>query len=83
MSSLLYYALIGIAAGYIGGQIMKGRGFGLVGNLIVGLIGGVLGGWLLNTLGFYGGSGIIPSLITSVIGAVTLLFIVGLVKKNT
>lgn len=81
--SILYYALIGIAAGYLGGTIMKGRGFGLVGNLIVGLIGGVVGGWVLGALGFYSGSGIIPSLLTSVLGAVVLLFVVGLVKKNT
>ncbi|MEZ4776857.1 MAG: GlsB/YeaQ/YmgE family stress response membrane protein [Bacteroidia bacterium] len=81
--SLLYYALIGIAAGYLGGQIMKGRGFGLIGNLIVGLIGGVLGGWVLGALGFYSGTGIIPSLLTSVLGAVVLLFVVGLVKKST
>lgn len=81
--SFLYYALIGIAAGYLGGHIMKGRGFGLIGNLIVGLIGGVVGGWVLGALGFYSGTGIIPSLLTSVLGAVVLLFVVGLVKKNT
>lgn len=78
---LLYFALIGIAAGYLGGRIMKGRGFGVLGNLIVGILGGILGGWLLKTLGFAAGSGLLPSLITSVIGAVVLLFIAGLIKK--
>ena len=83
LMSLLYFALVGIAAGFIAGQIMKGRGFGLLGNLIVGVVGAVLGGWLLGALGLYAGSGLVPSLVTAIIGSIALLFIVGLIRKNT
>jgi len=79
--SFLYFILIGIAAGYLAGLIMKGRGFGLIGNLLVGIVGAVIGGWILDALDFYAGSGLIPSLATSTIGAVTLLFIVGLIRR--
>jgi uncharacterized membrane protein YeaQ/YmgE (transglycosylase-associated protein family) len=59
---------------------MKGKGFGLIGNLIVGVIGAFIGGFVFQQLGIAAG-GLIGSLITAVIGAVVLLFIVGLVKK--
>jgi uncharacterized membrane protein YeaQ/YmgE (transglycosylase-associated protein family) len=59
---------------------MKGRGFGLVGNLIIGVIGAVVGGFLFGLLGFHG-SGLIGSLITATVGAVVLLFLLGLVKR--
>lgn len=79
--SLLYFALIGIVAGWLGGRIMKGRGFGLIGNLIVGVVGAIIGGWALGELGFRS-SGLISSLITATLGSVILLFIVGLISKN-
>ncbi|GAB4403047.1 MAG: GlsB/YeaQ/YmgE family stress response membrane protein [Bacteroidia bacterium] len=79
--SFLWFALIGIAAGYIAGRIMKGRGFGLIGNLIVGIVGAMVGGWALGALGFYAKAGLMPSLITAVLGAVILLYIVGLIRR--
>ncbi|TAE50639.1 MAG: GlsB/YeaQ/YmgE family stress response membrane protein [Bacteroidetes bacterium] len=78
---LLYYILIGIASGFIAGQLIKGRGFGVVGNLIVGVIGAVIGGWIFRSLGFYAGRGIVPSLITSVLGSVVLLYVVNLIRR--
>ena len=82
--SFLYFILIGLAAGWLGGRIMRGSGFGLIGNLVVGVVGAVLGGWLLGVLGFAPqGGGIIPSLITATIGAVVLLFLIGLVKGGS
>ncbi|MEL6192761.1 MAG: GlsB/YeaQ/YmgE family stress response membrane protein [Bacteroidota bacterium] len=80
MSSLIYFALIGIAAGWLGGRIMKGSGFGLIGNLVVGVVGAMLGGWALGALGIYT-SGLIGSIISATVGAVLLLFIVSLIKK--
>lgn len=77
----LWFALIGIAAGWIGGQLMRGGGFGLLGNLVVGLVGAMLGGWVMSLLDISSGGGLMGSLITAVIGAVVLLFIVGLIKK--
>lgn len=78
---LIYFLLIGAAAGWLAGQFMKGKGFGLVGNIVVGIIGALIGGWLLGTLGVSIGGGLIGSLITATIGAVVLLVIVGLFKK--
>lgn len=81
-TGLLIFLLVGAAAGWIAGRLMRGGGFGLVGNIIVGIIGAFLGSWLLGLLKVSIGSNpTINSLVTSVIGAVVLLFLVGLVKK--
>lgn len=78
----LWFIIIGAVAGWLAGQIMKGRGFGIVVNIIVGIIGAILGGWLFSLAGIQAGGGIIWSLIVATIGAIVLLFIVGLFKKS-
>ena len=80
--SFIWYILIGLVSGFVAGKLMRGGGFGLIVILVVGIIGGVLGGWLFSLLGISAG-GIIGGLITSVVGAVVLLWIVGLVSRNT
>lgn len=77
----IWYILIGIAAGYLAGKIMRGGGFGLLINLLLGIIGGVLGGWVFGLLGL-ATTGIIGSLVTSTVGAVLLLWIASLFKKS-
>ncbi len=77
----ILYLVIGAIAGWLAGLIMKGRGFGLLGNIVVGIIGGFLGGFLFGLLGISGGN-MLGSLFTALIGAVVLLFIVGLIKKS-
>lgn len=76
--NIILFLIIGALAGYLAGLIMKGRGFGLLGNLVVGIVGAVLGGYLL---GGYMPAGLIGVLISATIGAVILLFIIGLIKK--
>ncbi|MCD8029985.1 MAG: GlsB/YeaQ/YmgE family stress response membrane protein [Bacteroides sp.] len=78
---LLWSIIIGIAAGAIAGWIMKGRGFGILVNLIVGLLGSLLGGWIYGLLGFSTTS-ILGVLLMSVVGAVVLLWIVSLFRRN-
>ncbi len=78
----LIFILVGAIAGWLAGKIMKGRGFGLVGNIIVGLVGGLLGGWLLGALDAPIGSGLGSQILTSLIGASALLFAIGLLKKS-
>lgn len=77
---ILLYVLIGCLAGFLAGKIMKGGGFGLVGNLVIGIIGGVVGGFLFGLLGFQSG-GLIGSLITATVGAIVLLWLIGFFKK--
>ena len=79
--NLVLFLVVGALAGWLAGQIMKGRGFGLLGNIVIGIVGAYIGGNLLGWLGMSMGGGLIGSLITAVIGAVVLLFIVGLIKK--
>jgi uncharacterized membrane protein YeaQ/YmgE (transglycosylase-associated protein family) len=74
------FLIIGGLAGWIAGQITKGRGFGILGNLVVGVVGAVLGGFLFSVVGL-SGTNIIGSLITAVIGAVVLLWLVGKIKQ--
>ena len=78
----LVFLLVGAIAGWLAGKLMKGRGFGLVGNIIVGLVGGLLGGWLLGALNAPIGSGLGSQILTSLIGASALLFAIGLFKKS-
>ena len=80
MLDFIWWIIIGAVAGWLAGQIMKGGGFGLVGNIVVGIIGSVIGGWIFGLLGI-GMGGTLGSIITAVIGAVVLLFVVGLFKR--
>ncbi len=73
---------MGGAAGYIAGQIMKGKGFGFLMNIIIGIAGSLLGRLLLKILGFDIGLWIIGDLITATIGAVLLVVIVSFIKGD-
>jgi len=78
--NLIWFLIIGLIAGWLAGLIMKGKGFGLIGNLIVGVIGALLGGWVFGLLGI-AAYGLIGSLVAALVGAIILLFLIGLVKK--
>ena len=79
MTGLIYFLLIGLAAGWLAGKIMKGHSFGLLGNLVVGVIGAVLGGFLFSLVGF-STIGLLGNLISATVGAIVLLFILQKVK---
>jgi uncharacterized membrane protein YeaQ/YmgE (transglycosylase-associated protein family) len=76
----LWFILIGIAAGWLAGQIMKGGGFGLIGDLIVGVIGALLGGFLFGLLGI-SAYGLLGSLIVATLGAIVLIVLLRLIKR--
>jgi uncharacterized membrane protein YeaQ/YmgE (transglycosylase-associated protein family) len=78
--NLVWFILIGIAAGWLAGQIMKGGGFGLLGDLILGVIGALVGGYLFGLLGIAAG-GLIGSLITATVGAIVLIALLRLIKR--
>jgi uncharacterized membrane protein YeaQ/YmgE (transglycosylase-associated protein family) len=81
MLSLLWFLLIGLAAGWLAGKIMKGGGFGLIGDLIVGVIGALLGGFLFGLLGITA-AGLLGSLITATIGAIVLILLLRLIPRK-
>jgi uncharacterized membrane protein YeaQ/YmgE (transglycosylase-associated protein family) len=79
--NLLWFLVVGVVAGWLAGLLMKGGGFGIIGDLVIGVIGAVIGGWLFSTLGASAGGGLLGSIIVATIGAVVLLFVVRLVKR--
>lgn len=78
---IIVWLVIGGVAGWLAGLIVKGFGFGLVGNIVVGIVGAFIAGWLLPRLGIVIGGGIVAAIINAVIGAVILLLIIGFVRK--
>lgn len=78
--SFLWFILIGLCAGWLAGQFMKGSGYGLVGNLIVGVIGAILGGVLFSALGL-DPKNLIGSLVTATVGAVVLIALLRMIKR--
>jgi uncharacterized membrane protein YeaQ/YmgE (transglycosylase-associated protein family) len=81
LESLIILLVVGAIAGWLAGVIVKGYGFGLIGNIVVGIVGAVVAGWLLPRLGIAIGGGYIAWIINAVIGAVILLVIVGLIRR--
>jgi uncharacterized membrane protein YeaQ/YmgE (transglycosylase-associated protein family) len=74
--------LIGIAAGWLAGQLMKGGGYGLVGDLVLGILGSVVGRWVFGLLGIFSGGGLVGELVVSTVGAVALVALVRFLKRT-
>ena len=72
---LIAWLVVGLIAGWLAGQFMKGGGYGLVGDIIVGIIGAFIGGFLSSLLGLSGSTGLIGSIVVAFIGAVVLIAI--------
>lgn len=80
MNNLLLILLVGLVAGFLGGQIMRSESQGIVGNMIVGVIGAALGGVLFNMMGI-AAAGLLGSIISATVGAVVLLGLIGLFRQ--
>ena len=80
--TLIIWLAIGAIAGWLAGTIMKGGGFGLVGDIVVGILGAAIAGWLLPRLGIVIGGGVVGAIINAVIGACLLLFVLRLVARK-
>ena len=78
--TLIWFLIIGLIAGWLAGLIMKGSGYGVVGDIVIGIVGALIGGHVLGWLGiaFYG---LVGSLTTALIGAIILIFVIRLVKR--
>lgn len=85
-SALIWFLIVGAIVGWLAGVIVRGFGFGLIGNIIIGIVGGLLGGWLLGPVLGTGtpetGSGTLNYILTALIGAVVLLFVIGLFNRR-
>jgi uncharacterized membrane protein YeaQ/YmgE (transglycosylase-associated protein family) len=83
VTALIILLVIGAIAGWLAGMIMKGGGFGLIGNIVVGVVGAFIGTFVLGWLGIGGmfGNPFVSAIVTALIGAIILLFIIGLVKR--
>lgn len=81
IQTLLIILAIGAVAGWLAGVIMKGGGYGLLGDIVIGIIGAFVGGFLFGLLGISAG-GLIGQIITATAGAVVLIFVLRLLKKS-
>ncbi len=80
MGSLIVFLLVGIVAGWLAGRIMRGGGFGLVGNMVIGIVGAFLGGLLFRAGGVYA-YGIVGETIVATVGAIVLLYLIRIFKR--
>ncbi len=78
--SLLVILFVGIVAGWLAGQIVRGTGFGILGDLLVGIVGAFIGSWLLPRLDIHLGTGVISAIVNATIGATVLLLFVRLLR---
>ena len=80
MGTIIFWLIFGAIAGWLAGKIMRGGGFGLLGNIVVGVVGAMIGGTLFGMIGLAPVS-TVGSLISAVVGACVLLYLVSLAKK--
>jgi uncharacterized membrane protein YeaQ/YmgE (transglycosylase-associated protein family) len=75
------WILVGLIAGWLAGQVMKGGGYGVLVDIILGILGGVLGGWVFGLLGIWPGGGVLGAIIVAFVGAVILVSISRVLKR--
>ena len=81
IEAVIIWLVIGAIAGWLAGLIVKGYGFGLIGNIVVGVVGAFIAGWLLPQIGFTLVGGIVAEIVNAVVGAVILLLVIRFVRK--
>ena len=79
--SLIIWLVVGAVAGFLAGTLVKGGGFGLIGDIIVGIIGAFIGGWLAGVFHVEVGSTIVDSILTATVGAAVLILILRLMRR--
>jgi uncharacterized membrane protein YeaQ/YmgE (transglycosylase-associated protein family) len=80
MMNIVWFLIVGLVAGWLAGRVVRGRGFGLLGNLIIGVIGAFIGGYLFTLLGF-ATQGLIASIIVAFVGAIILILVLNMIKR--
>ena len=77
----VWFIIVGLIAGWLAGILMKGGGFGVIGDIIVGIVGALIGGWLFSTMGVSTGGGLLGAIVVALIGAIILIFLLRLIKR--
>jgi uncharacterized membrane protein YeaQ/YmgE (transglycosylase-associated protein family) len=75
ITALIWWIIVGLIAGWLAGKIMKGSGYGTLGDILLGMVGAIVGGWILRLLGFYSSGGLISSILVATLGAVLLVWL--------
>ena len=78
---MIYSIFVGLIAGWLAGQVMKGGGYGVLMDIVLGLLGGIVGGWVFGSLGLWPGGGIVGSIVVSFVGAVILVGISRMLRR--
>lgn len=78
---IIMWLIIGAIAGWLAGKLVKGGGYGLIGDVVVGIVGAFIGGWLAGVLGLNIGGGLIASIVTATVGAILLIVILRMIKR--
>jgi uncharacterized membrane protein YeaQ/YmgE (transglycosylase-associated protein family) len=78
---ILWFILIGLIAGWLAGQLVRGGGFGVAGDIVVGILGALIGGYLFRSLGAAAGGGLLGSILVATLGAIILIVILRLIRR--
>lgn len=79
----VWFVLVGLVAGWLAGQLVKGGGFGVIGDIVVGVLGAVLGGFLFRAAGVSVGSGLFGAILVATTGAVVLIVLLRLINRGS
>jgi len=79
--NIVWFVLVGLIAGWLAGVLVKGGGFGVLGDIVVGIVGALVGGLVFSALGVSSGGGLLGAIIVATIGAVVLIFLLRLIKR--
>jgi len=82
LESLIWWLIVGLIAGFLASVVMRGGGYGIVGDIVVGLIGAFIGGWLFSLLGVSSGGSLLGSIIVAFIGACILIFLLRVFSRS-
>ena len=78
---ILWWIIVGLVAGFLTGKIMKGTGYGVIGDIILGILGAIIGGFIMRQIGFVGQAGLIYTILVALGGAVLLTVVVRALKR--
>jgi uncharacterized membrane protein YeaQ/YmgE (transglycosylase-associated protein family) len=76
--SLLVILLVGLVAGWLAGKVVRGAGFGIIGDILIGIVGAFIGNWALPKIGIHLGTGVVSAIVNATLGAILLLLVVRL-----